>query len=177
MPVIQSKLNVRGEDFQENRRHMQELLADLRAKVELIKQGGGEKSRERHVARGKLLPRDRVQALLDPGAPFVERVRSRRQPAGHPPVAALIRSATSPGTISMTTANAPACCTWASTPRRVPIPRLRACCPPCAARAHHPRAACAGPDDAIARGPQTGPRIIIAVSAGVIIDTHRDHGQ
>jgi len=72
MPVIQSKLNVRGEDFQENRRHMQELLADLRAKVELIKQGGGEKSRERHVARGKLLPRDRVQALLDPGAPFLE---------------------------------------------------------------------------------------------------------
>src|SRR5690606_37578456 len=72
MPVIQSNLNVRSEDFQENRRHMHELLADLRDKVELIKQGGGEKSRERHVARGKLLPRDRVQALIDPGAPFLE---------------------------------------------------------------------------------------------------------
>ena len=51
---------------------MQSLVDDLRGKVEVIKQGGGAKARERHVARGKLLPRDRVSALIDPGAPFLE---------------------------------------------------------------------------------------------------------
>ena len=45
---------------------------DLRAKVAEIKQGGGTRSRERHLSRGKLLPRERVRTLLDPGTPFLE---------------------------------------------------------------------------------------------------------
>ena len=48
------------------------LVADLRAELERVRMGGGEKARERHVARGKLLPRERVDRLLDPGAPFLE---------------------------------------------------------------------------------------------------------
>ena len=51
---------------------MQELVADLRARVALAALGGNAKSRERHVARGKLLPRDRIENLVDPGAPFLE---------------------------------------------------------------------------------------------------------
>jgi 3-methylcrotonyl-CoA carboxylase beta subunit len=49
-----------------------ELIADLQARLERVKGGGGERSRERHVSRGKLLPRDRVERLCDPGAPFLE---------------------------------------------------------------------------------------------------------
>src|SRR6202035_2465488 len=51
---------------------MRGLVEDLRGKVALIAQGGGAKARERHIARGKLLPRDRVAALIDPGTPFLE---------------------------------------------------------------------------------------------------------
>jgi 3-methylcrotonyl-CoA carboxylase beta subunit len=72
MAILQSKINTRGAEFVENQTHMQAQLDDLRAKLEQIKLGGGAKARERHVARGKLLPRDRVQQLLDPGAPFLE---------------------------------------------------------------------------------------------------------
>ena len=48
------------------------LVADLRTKVAEVSQGGGATARERHVARGKLLPRERVAALIDPGSPFLE---------------------------------------------------------------------------------------------------------
>jgi len=72
MSVLHSTLDVRGEGFAENAAHMQAQVDDLRAKVAAIKQGGGEKSRERHLSRGKLLPRDRVKALIDPGSPFLE---------------------------------------------------------------------------------------------------------
>nr|WP_280636415.1 carboxyl transferase domain-containing protein [Endozoicomonas sp. G2_1] len=51
---------------------MQAQVDDLTAKIGQIKQGGGDKSRERHLSRGKLLPRDRVNALLDPGSAFLE---------------------------------------------------------------------------------------------------------
>ncbi|MEP4145627.1 MAG: carboxyl transferase domain-containing protein [Halioglobus sp.] len=79
MPVIKSKVNTRTEDFAGNSAHMQGLVADLREKLEVVKQGGGEKSCARHVSRGKLLPRDRVAGLLDPGSPFLE----LSQLAGH----------------------------------------------------------------------------------------------
>ena len=72
MPVIKSKVNVRAPEYAENAAHMQAQVDDLRAKLEAIKQGGGEKSCARHVSRGKLLPRDRVAGLLDPGSPFLE---------------------------------------------------------------------------------------------------------
>jgi 3-methylcrotonyl-CoA carboxylase beta subunit len=49
-----------------------ELIADLEARLERVRAGGGEKARARHLDRGKLLPRDRVERLCDPGAPFLE---------------------------------------------------------------------------------------------------------
>ncbi|MCP1575205.1 3-methylcrotonyl-CoA carboxylase beta subunit [Herbaspirillum rubrisubalbicans] len=72
MPQIESKLNPRSEEFQHNRQAMQVLVDDLRKKVAAIAEGGGAAAREKHVARGKLLPRERVQMLLDPGTPFLE---------------------------------------------------------------------------------------------------------
>jgi len=72
MAVIESSLNTRSDEFQGNRLAMEALVADLRAKVEAAAQGGGTASRTRHVARGKLLPRDRIEMLLDPGTPFLE---------------------------------------------------------------------------------------------------------
>jgi 3-methylcrotonyl-CoA carboxylase beta subunit len=72
MPQIDTKLNPRSEDFKANAAAMHAVVDDLRAKVAAIAQGGGEAASARHVARGKLLPRDRVQMLLDPGTPFLE---------------------------------------------------------------------------------------------------------
>ena len=72
MAKIISKINVRSPEFIENAAHMQLQVDDLKAKLEQIKLGGGERSRERHLSRGKLLPRDRVNALLDVGSPFLE---------------------------------------------------------------------------------------------------------
>ncbi|GEO81585.1 carboxyl transferase domain-containing protein [Pararhodospirillum oryzae] len=72
MSVIKSALNPRSEDFKANRARMEGLVADLRTQVVHIKQGGGERARERHLARGKMLPRDRVRGLLDVGSPFLE---------------------------------------------------------------------------------------------------------
>ena len=72
MPKITSKINTRSAEFIENAEHMQAQVDDLKAKLETIKLGGGEKSRERHLSRGKLLPRDRVYQLLDEGSPFLE---------------------------------------------------------------------------------------------------------
>src|SRR3954454_19822722 len=70
--ILDSKLNSRSDDFKTNANAMQALVDDLKAKVEQIALGGGDEPRKKHVARGKLLPRDRVQMLLDPGTPFLE---------------------------------------------------------------------------------------------------------
>ncbi len=70
MGVLQTTINAAA--ARENARHMQALVEDLRAVAGKIAEGGGEAARRRHVARGKLLPRDRVHALLDPGTPFLE---------------------------------------------------------------------------------------------------------
>ncbi|WP_312435976.1 carboxyl transferase domain-containing protein [Janthinobacterium sp.] len=72
MPHIESKLNPRSDDFKANVAAMQAIVDDLRDKVEKIAAGGGEAAAAKHLARGKLLPRDRVQMLLDPGTPFLE---------------------------------------------------------------------------------------------------------
>jgi 3-methylcrotonyl-CoA carboxylase beta subunit len=69
---LKSKAQAASLDFKANAAAHEELLADLRAQLERVAAGGGEKARERHVSRGKLLPRDRVDHLLDPGAPFLE---------------------------------------------------------------------------------------------------------
>ena len=72
MPKIESKLNTRSAEFADNAQIMQSLVADLKNKVEAIALGGGELARKKHTDREKLLPRDRVQLLLDPGTPFME---------------------------------------------------------------------------------------------------------
>ncbi|WP_321394645.1 carboxyl transferase domain-containing protein [Emcibacter sp.] len=72
MTQLKSDLDVKGADFEANRMAMQALVRDLEEKIALIEQGGGERSRDRHLSRGKLLPRDRVNRLLDRGSPFLE---------------------------------------------------------------------------------------------------------
>ncbi|AVP56905.1 carboxyl transferase domain-containing protein [Pulveribacter suum] len=70
--ILETQLNPRSADFQANAAAMRAVVDDLRAQVERVAQGGGEAARAKHLARGKLLPRDRVQMLLDPGTPFLE---------------------------------------------------------------------------------------------------------
>ncbi len=72
MPVIETKLNSRSADFQANASAMRVLVDDLAAQLQKAQFGGGEVARTRHTGRGKLLPRDRVAMLLDPGTPFLE---------------------------------------------------------------------------------------------------------
>src|SRR3989449_11710486 len=72
MPAIKTKLNPGSEEFQANARALAALVADLRAKVERAAQGGDEAAQAKHLARGKMLPRERLRLLLDPGSPFLE---------------------------------------------------------------------------------------------------------
>lgn len=69
---IESRLDPRDAQFQANAQAMRVLVGDLRMKIAQVAQGGGEAARAKHVARGKLPPRERVQMLLDPGTPFLE---------------------------------------------------------------------------------------------------------
>ncbi|MGB8692585.1 MAG: carboxyl transferase domain-containing protein, partial [Steroidobacteraceae bacterium] len=72
MSTYASSVKPRSAEFLANQAAMQALVADLRDKVARAALGGGSAARERHLARGKLLPRERVNLLLDPGAPFLE---------------------------------------------------------------------------------------------------------
>jgi len=65
--ILTSKVNTRDEQFKANEKAMQSVVDDLQQKVAQIKQGGGPKYQERHLSRGKLLPRDRINKLLDAG--------------------------------------------------------------------------------------------------------------
>ena len=72
MSKLETKLNARSADFQANAAAMRALVDDLNAQFAKVAQGGGDAARAKHTARGKLLPRDRVAELLDPGTPFLE---------------------------------------------------------------------------------------------------------
>ncbi len=72
MTVLRTHANPGSDEFRANLETNQALVDDLRAQLGRVAQGGGERARERHVSRGKLLPRERVDRLLDPGAPFLE---------------------------------------------------------------------------------------------------------
>ena len=72
MPVLKSSLDVAGPRFAANKASMERLLDELREHTSKAALGGPEASRQRHVGRGKLLPRDRVERLLDPGSAFLE---------------------------------------------------------------------------------------------------------
>ncbi len=72
MPVLASNLSPRSEEFKANAAAMRALVEDLNARLAQIAQGGGDAARAKHTARGKLLPRERVEMLLDPDTPFLE---------------------------------------------------------------------------------------------------------
>src|ERR1700712_4568125 len=70
--MFTSQLDPRSRAFRENAEAMLRLVEDLQREHEKVRAGGGPEARERHLARGKLLPRERVRLLLDEGAPFLE---------------------------------------------------------------------------------------------------------
>ncbi len=72
MPVLETQLNARSADFLANAAAMRTVVDDLRTRIAQAQLGGGDAARAKHVARNKLLPRDRVNRLLDPGTPFLE---------------------------------------------------------------------------------------------------------
>ncbi len=72
MATLTSALDPRSPGFSANAARMKTLVAELRAEVEAVRQGGGEVARNRHTGRGKLLPRDRIRTLIDPASPFLE---------------------------------------------------------------------------------------------------------
>ncbi|MBR9866968.1 MAG: methylcrotonoyl-CoA carboxylase [Oceanospirillales bacterium] len=72
MATIKTKINPRADEFRANYDAMASVVTDLRDKAAQIHQGGGSKYQERHLSRGKLLPRERINALLDEGSPLLE---------------------------------------------------------------------------------------------------------
>ncbi len=72
MTALASTIDPQSPDFARNAAAMKALVADLRTKLDEAMQGGSEEARTRHTSRGKLLPRERVDLLLDPGSPFLE---------------------------------------------------------------------------------------------------------
>ncbi|MCC6613830.1 MAG: methylcrotonoyl-CoA carboxylase [Anaerolineae bacterium] len=72
MQVLKSSINPRGDEYRENYAHNQALVAELAERQARVRAGGSERAVKKHLDAGKLLPRERVELLLDPGAPFLE---------------------------------------------------------------------------------------------------------
>ncbi|QIB53100.1 carboxyl transferase domain-containing protein [Pseudomonas sp. OIL-1] len=72
MMILNSRISPQSSDFIEKAKSMRTLVEELRTLLARIAEGGGAKAQERHLARGKLLPRQRIDTLLDPGSPFLE---------------------------------------------------------------------------------------------------------
>src|SRR5580704_8062403 len=72
MPIFKSAIDRNSKEFLANRDHMLKLVAELRSSQAKAALGGDEKARKKHTDRGKLLPRQRIEALLDRGSPFLE---------------------------------------------------------------------------------------------------------
>jgi 3-methylcrotonyl-CoA carboxylase beta subunit len=70
--LLETSIDPNAAEFRANAERMTALVEELKDKRAQAAAGGAEKARERHVARGKLLPRDRVMNLIDPGSPFLE---------------------------------------------------------------------------------------------------------
>jgi 3-methylcrotonyl-CoA carboxylase beta subunit len=71
MAILQSKLDPEHESFRANAAHHRQLVEDLHDLCGEIARGGDERARKRHTDRGKLLPRERIDRLLDRGSPFL----------------------------------------------------------------------------------------------------------
>jgi 3-methylcrotonyl-CoA carboxylase beta subunit len=72
MPRIESQIDTRSAEFEANAAQLRSVVDELKKTVQITAAGGGEKARKKHTERGKLLPRERIRALLDPGSPFLE---------------------------------------------------------------------------------------------------------
>jgi len=72
MPILESRVDPKSESFRANAARLREQVEDLQVQLRKAALGGGDKARDKHTARGKLLPRERIRALLDPGSPFLE---------------------------------------------------------------------------------------------------------
>jgi acetyl-CoA carboxylase carboxyltransferase component len=72
MEVLESRIDATSAAFRENAAHLEGLVRELRERLDAARLGGPESSRERHTGQGKLLVRDRIERLLDPGTPFLE---------------------------------------------------------------------------------------------------------
>ena len=72
MAIIKSQIDTNSKDFAANETHMRELVAGLQKQLDLVELGGGEKARNKHLKRGKMLPRERIKNLIDPGTAFLE---------------------------------------------------------------------------------------------------------
>src|SRR6185295_3722230 len=72
MTALQSIIDPQSQDFARNAEAMTALVKDLRQKLDEVMRGGSEEARARHTSRGKLLPRERIDLLIDPGSPFLE---------------------------------------------------------------------------------------------------------
>src|SRR5690606_10616122 len=72
MPVLRSQIDTRSPEFRENEAHHRQLAGELHRRLQRAAEGGGEKARQRHVERGKLPVRERIDTLRGPGSPFLE---------------------------------------------------------------------------------------------------------
>ena len=72
METLSSALDPNSDEFKTNAEHNHALAVELKKRLALVRQGGGEKYRQRHEEQGKLFVRERIERLLDPGAPFLE---------------------------------------------------------------------------------------------------------
>ena len=72
MSLLPTTVDTHSAEFQQNTAAMRRLLEEFETRQQQARQGGSERARQRHIARGKLLPRERVELLLDPGTPFLE---------------------------------------------------------------------------------------------------------
>ena len=72
MAILASRIDAAAAEFRVNAIRMRELVAELQQRRDEAAAGGPARARERHLGRGKLLPRDRVMTLIDPGSPFLE---------------------------------------------------------------------------------------------------------
>ena len=72
MSILKSKINKESSSYRDNFKRNSTLVEELAEKAKTVSSGGTEESKKKHLSRGKLLPRDRVDGLLDRGSPFLE---------------------------------------------------------------------------------------------------------